>query len=197
LIDRPGLDTGWGGCKWSKMASLPRIEYIRDCEVSAALDEQLRALLSACFAGTHNERFKWQRYYQEIPQHRWLMREPGRVIAHVAAHEKRIGTAAGEFDICGIAEVAVHPDFRGRGLVKQLLAPAHAAFARAGTPFSFLFGNPKVYGASGYVPVKNALRHFDFTCHEWLVRPLAPAMVKLLGTMAWPEGEIDLRGPVF
>ena len=66
-----------------------------------------------------------------------------------------------------------------------------------GVPFSFLFGNTKVYGSSGYVPVKNALRHFDFACHEWLVRPLPAAMVKLLGTTAWPEGEIDLRGPVF
>jgi len=176
---------------------LPQIEYVLDREVSAVLDEQLRALLSMCFTGSHNERFKWQRYYNEIPQHRWLIREPGRVIAHIAVHEKRIGTAAGEFPICGIAEVAVHPEFRRRGLAKQLLVPAHAAFAREGVPFSFLFGNTTVYGSSGYTPVKNAVRHFDFACHEWLVRPLGAAMVKELGTTAWPEGEIDLRGPVF
>ena len=181
----------------ANLTPLPRIEYLQDRDVSAVLDEQLRALLSTCFTGPHNRRFRWQRYYQEIPQHRWLIREPGRVIAHLATHEKRIGTAAGDFAICGIAEVAVHPDFRGRGLVKQLLAPAHAAFAREGVPFSFLFGNSKVYGSSGYVPVSNALRHFDFTCHEWLVRPLAHALVKPLGATPWPEGEIDLRGPVF
>jgi len=185
------------GAASANLPPLPRIEYIRDRDVSAALDEELRALLSTCFTGSHNERFQWQRYYQEVPQHRWLIREPGRVIAHIAMHEKRIGTAAGEFAICGVAEVAVHPEFRGRGLVKQLLGPANEAFARDGVPFSFLFGNTKVYGSSGYVPVKNALRHFDFACHEWLVRPLPAAMVKLLGTTAWPEGEIDLRGPVF
>ena len=39
-------------------------------------------------------------------------------------HDKKIGTTAGEFAIGGMAEMAVHPDFRGRGLVKLMLNAA-------------------------------------------------------------------------
>ena len=176
---------------------LPPIEYIPDSEVGATLDEELRALLSTCFTVPHNERFKRQRFFSEMPQHRWLIREPGRVIAHMAVHDKSIGTPAGDFAIGGIAEVSVHPDFRSRGIVKQLVAAAHAALARRGVPFAFLFGNRDVYRSSGYLPVNNPLRFFDPARNEWCVRPDGAAMVAPLGSTPWPEGEIDLRGPTF
>ena len=173
------------------------MEYIADRDVGLVLNEELCALFSTCFTGPNDERFKRQRYYSEMPQHRWLIREPGLVIAHVAMHEKQIGTVAGEFTIGGVAEVAVHPDYRGRGLAKQVLSAANAAFAERGVQFSFLFGRPNVYGSSGYVPVMNPLRHYDTVSCEWFVRKLDFAMVKMLGATPWPEGEIDLRGPVF
>ena len=176
---------------------IPAIEYLPDSDVDAVLDEQLRSLFSTCFTGPHNERFKWQRFYSEMPQHRWLIREPGRVIAHAAMHDKSIGSAAGNFAIGGIAEVSVHPDFRGRGLVKQLLAAAHAAAAQRVVPFAFLFGNRDVYRSSGYVPVKNPLRFFDPDRNGCYVRLDDTALVALLGPTPWPEGEIDLRGPIF
>jgi predicted N-acetyltransferase YhbS len=173
------------------------IDYIADSKVDAALDAQLRALLSACFTGPHNERFKTQRYYNEMPQHRWLIREPGRVIAHVALHDKIIGTAAGDQRIGGVAEVAVHPDFRGRGLVQQLLAKSHDWLAAQGVPFGFLFGDWAVYKSSGYVPVKNLIRRFVPERSEWVTEPISGAMVKVIGKTPWPDGEIDLRGPTF
>jgi len=176
---------------------VPVIEYLPDSDVDAMLDGQLRALFSTCFTGPHNERFKWQRFYSEMPHQRWLIREPERVIAHVAMHDKSIGTVAGNFDIGGIAEVSVHPDLRGRGLVKQLLAAAHAASTQRGLPFAFLFGNSDIYRSSGYVPVKNPLRFFDRTSNGWCLRPDDAALVALLGPTPWPEGKIDLRGPIF
>ncbi len=176
---------------------LPAIEYIPDSEVDAALDGQLRGLLSICFTGPQNERFKRQRYYSQMPRHRWIIREQGRVIAHVAVHDKSVGTPVGDLAIGGVAEVAVRPDFRGRGLVRQLIAAAHADLVWRGVPFAFLFGDHNVYESSGYVPVNNPLRFYDPSRNEWCVRPDASAMVALLGSTPWPEGEIDLRGPVF
>jgi predicted N-acetyltransferase YhbS len=183
------------------MENLPpvnsRIEYIPDAAVDALLDEQLRALLSTCFTGEHNARFKTQRFYSEMPQHRFLVREPGRVAAHAAFHYKMIGTPAGEFRIAAVAEVAVHPDYRGRGLVKELMAAGHEFCVGLGCQFGFLFGSHLVYSSSGYLPVTNPLRYFDPVRGEWLVRSVGAAMVKPLGATPWPEGEVDLRGPMF
>jgi len=179
------------------MSATVPIEYIPDQEVDATLDEQLRKLLSTCFTGPHNERFKTQRFFSEMPQHRWIMREPGRVIAHVAFHDKTIGTTAGDFAIVAVAEVAVHPEFRGQGLVKKLLNVAHEATGARGVPFSMLFGKEEVYSSSGYVTVMNPLRFFDPYTNGWMVRPIRWAMMKPLGAIPWPEGEIDLRGPTF
>ena len=176
---------------------LPPIESILDKDVDSELDEQLRTLLSTCFLGKNNERFKTQRFFNEMPQYRWIMREPGRVIAHVAFHEKTIGTDGGEFPIGAVAEVATHPDFRGKGLIKLLLTEAHKSFSARSVPFAVLFGNTKVYSSSGYVPVTNPLRFFDPVQKEWIVRPHASVMVKTLSATPWPNGEIDLRGPTF
>ena len=181
----------------------PPIEYIADNSVDAALDEQLRTLLYTCFIG--HEGFKTQRFNIEMPQHRWIIREPSRIIAHVAMHDKKIGTSVGEFAIGGIAEVAVHPDFRGRGLVKLLLNAAHAALIQRHVPFSMLFGEQKYYASCGYLPVENPLRYFDHVKQEWLSSQLELdkvtegeiAMVKPLGHTPWPTGAIDLRGPYF
>ena len=171
--------------------------YIPEHAVDATLDEKLRALFSACFTGPHDGRFKTQRFFNEMPQHRWLVREPGRVIAHVAIHDKTIGTQSGEFPIAGVSEVATHPDFRGKGLVRQLLAAAHGTLAARGVPFAVLFGNWKVYSSSGYFPVSNPLRYLDSARNEWLVNPISGAMARQLGAAPWPAGEIDLRGPMF
>jgi len=176
---------------------LPPIEYLPDTAVDPALDAQLRALLSTCFTGPHNERFKTQRYYNEMPAHRWFIREPGRIIAHLATHDKTLGTTIGDLPIAGIAEVSVHPGFRGRGLVRQLLAAAHAYHTARAVPFAFLFGSRDVYSSSGYLPVTNPLRCFHPDSAKWIVQPLDSAMVKPLGTTIWPPGEIDLRGPMF
>jgi GNAT superfamily N-acetyltransferase len=179
------------------MNANPPIEYLPDAAVDAELDAQLRTLLSTCFTGSHNERFKTQRYFSEMPQHRWIIREPGAIVAHIAFHDKTIGTVVGDRAIVGLAEVAVHPDHRGQGLVKKMLGVAHADCAARGVKFAMLFGKQEVYGSSGYVQVLNPLHFYDAWKKEWTVQPVRYAMMKVLGDEPWPEGEIDLRGPVF
>jgi hypothetical protein len=64
--------------------------------------------------------------------------------------------------------------------------------------FAMLFGEPRVYASSGYVPVRNELRTADLLSRRW--NPLCGrAMVKVLpqSAMPWPSGVIDLRGPAF
>ena len=63
--------------------------------------------------------------------------------------------------------------------------------------FGTLLGDPRVYGSSGYRSVRNPIRYLNPKTGAWLVEPMTHFLVKPLGSILWPEGEIDLRGPKF
>jgi len=175
-----------------------RIEYIEDHKVSAALDAELRALLSSCFTGESNEVFCHQRFFHEMPSHRWLGRDgEDQLVAHLAIHDKVIGTTAGDLHVGGIAEVCVAVAQRGRGLVRRLLAEGQDWMIGQGMSFGTLFGNARVYGSSGYRAVDNPIRYLIPKTDSWLTEPLTNFLVKPLASIPWPDGMIDLRGPKF
>lgn len=121
----------------------------------------------------------------------------GTLIAHAAAYDRRIATESGTLlSIGGIAEVCVHPEARGRGHLKELLAAIHTAYAGRGISFCMLFGATRLYHSSGYTPIANRVltRGLPLGFNPFhgtpMVRPL-----RLDAT--WPTGTIDLCGPVF
>jgi|GEM_PF-97012 len=174
------------------------IEYREDRNVNAALDAELRALLSSCFTGEANEVFRHQRFFHEMPAHRWLVRDDeGRLVAHLAVHDKSIGTPAGKVRAGGIAEVCVASTHRGQGLVRQLLAIAHDWMTSQGIAFSTLFGDPRVYFSSGYRKAKNPVRCLDPKTGKRQTKPLDNFLIKPLTSAPWPKGTIDLSGPKF
>jgi predicted N-acetyltransferase YhbS len=173
-------------------------EYVREPDVSPELDRELRELISGAFKQPHNAFFQIRRYAQEMPRHRYLFRSrAGRLVAHLAVHDKRLGVADTSVAIGGIAEVCVHEAARGRGLVRQLLTRAHDELRERAVEFAFLFGDPKIYGSSGYHAVAAPIRSHDPVTGRSVVAPNPLALVKPLGARAWPEGPIDLRGPLF
>ena len=177
---------------------MPAIEFIEDAAVDAALDRQLRELLSLCFTKDVDVVFRERRYFHEPPRWRWFVRgAAGELIAHIAMHDKRIGTTAGELRIAGIAEVCVHPQHRGQGLVRDLLATIHEWLAAHGIPLSVLFGDKKHYASSGYRNVSNPLRYLKPETGAWVVESSDWVMVKPLANLEWPAGLVDLRGPMF
>jgi len=174
------------------------LEYIEDRNVDAALDADLRKLLSTCFTGKINEVFLHQRFFSEMPAHRWLARDSdGQLVAHLALHDKIFGTTAGDLRVGGIAEVCVIPSHRGQGLVRGLLALSDEWMIKEGVPFGTLLGNHGVYGSSGYRKADNLLRYFVPSTGEWREESLSGFLIKPFGTIPWPSGLIDLRGPKF
>jgi predicted acetyltransferase len=171
------------------------IKYIEDKKIDELLDQKLRNLLAVCF--TRDPKFKKQRYNHELPQHRWYMKNGEQVIANVALHAKTISTVEGEIKIGGIAEVAVHPDYRGRGYVKIMLRQIHDWLKQSNYPFAMLFGDYKVYSSSGYVNIDNELKYFDTEQKQWRVKKIQSAMICPLAEKKWPEGLINLNGPMF
>ncbi|MGR5220503.1 GNAT family N-acetyltransferase [Vibrio parahaemolyticus] len=173
-----------------------KVEYILDKDVDRTLDKQLRSLLSRCFTKPSDERFITQRYYNEMPQHRWLVRSKDKteVIAHVAVHEKSVTFQGQQLPIAGVAEVCVHPDHRGNGHVKHLLARAHQWMLSQGYLYSVLFGKDEIYGSSGYQRVTNL---YLVSEQEPYTVTAVSAMVLTLKQQQWPASNVELKGLSF
>ena len=174
------------------------IEFIEDSAVDAELDRQLRQLISTCFTKPGDAVFRDRRYFHEPPHWRWFVRgTPTELIAHIAAHDKVIGLSTGDLRIAGIAEVCVHPQHRGQGLVRELLAVAHTWLTAQEIPLAVLLGDKKHYSSSGYRNISNPVRHWKPDPGVWLTETSDWVMVKPLRNFDWPTGLVDLRGPTF
>jgi len=172
------------------------IQLVPDKNVSAALDRQIRKLLVVCFP--HESVFATQRFLYEKPKYRWcVFSNETQLVAHTALHIKKIKTKLGEYQIGGIAEVCVHPEFRRKGLVRAIMDKVDALLISEKIPFSMLFGEGKIYHSSGYFEVKNEIRRFDVETNEWITEVNKDAKYKELSDLKWPEGLIDLQGPMF
>jgi predicted acetyltransferase len=169
-----------------------RFEYLLDDEVTQELDAKLRALLSTCFTKEQDKIFQTQRYFNEMPRHRYLLWDGDRLAAHVAVHEKHVMIDDQSFPICGIAEVCVDPGSRGLGLVKILLEAVHKDALERGDAFSVLFGLTSVYQSSGYQPINNL--KMEVTANHWVSTD--ETMVCSL-KIIWPQQTVHLVGYPF
>jgi predicted acetyltransferase len=173
------------------------IEYLADSSVDAVLDAQIRELLTTCFTKSEDVVFKDRRYFIEPYPHRWVIRDThGSLVAHIGVHEKTVEADGRTFRIGGIAEVCVHPDFRGRDFVKKMLSRVHDWLVRNEFDFAILFGEPCIYNSSGYVQVDN-LVHDDVTATGENCTSQSPVMVRPLTETTWPGGPVYLPGPKF
>ena len=171
------------------------IQYIQDSKVDETLNKKLVDLLGICFI--KEPLLKVRRYFKEMPQRRWYIEENDLIMAHLALHEKTISAEIGDFPIGGVAEVCVHPDFRGKGSVKKMLVETHNWMKENNIPFSVLFGEKEIYSSSGYTPVENEIKYFDDKTDKWIVEVNRHAMKNVLGNSQWPEGLININGPMF
>lgn len=169
------------------------LQYLKDADVSVELDKKIRALLSTCFIkGQDAEIFSRQRYYNEMPEHRYMFWNKGDLIAHIAVHDQEVLIDEIPYPICGIAEVCVHPNYRKQGMVKILLGKIHLARMEYGDAYSILFGDEEVYSSSGYLCVDN-LKTLN-PSKEWSVT--GHTMVHALNKK-WPDCEVKLVGIPF
>lgn len=172
-----------------------KINYIKDSDVDEELNAQFIEILSLCFS--NQPVFKTQRYFKEKPSYRWYIEDGNLIIAHVAVHDKDIETKKGVIRIGGVAEVCVHPDYRGKGLVKKMLAFIHERLKENGFGFAMLYGEERVYSSSGYTTIKNEIKFLDHVTKEWKIEISKDAMVAPLIDDNWPDGLIDIKGPTF
>ena len=169
------------------------IQYIKDSDVTPVLDKNIRTLLSRCFVKNQDaEIFSRQRFYNEMPAHRYLLWDKEQLIAHIAVHDKSLLVDGVEHAISGIAEVCVEANYRKQGLVKTLLTHIHQDRMLYGDAYSVLFGDSEVYASSGYDLVSN-LKALNRS-KTWCVT--RHTMVHCLNK-SWPSDCVKLIGIPF
>lgn len=146
------------------------------------IDGDLRALLQECFA--EQPAFRERDWWNEEPEYRCVQHDQQGIVAHVGAITRLVGVGPMDLLVLGICEVATTERARHQGLAKAGLAAAHAWGESQGCDYAILFtDSPRLYYSSGYI---------DFPKLEWgMMRGLKWA------TNTWPDGEIDLNGPVW
>ncbi|WCE28581.1 GNAT family N-acetyltransferase [Vibrio sp. SCSIO 43137] len=173
-----------------------KIEYIRDNQVDRQLDRQIRKLLSSCFTDSDEKIFRHQRYFIEVPTHRYLLKDSyDELVAHVAVHDKQVFIENNPVSIAGVSEVCVHPLYRKKGYVRKLLCHVHRDIESRDVSYSVLFGEKSVYQSSGYHEVENLYVKQTTSVEE--IWQSEPAMIREI-TRPWPVTfPVKLEGITF
>ncbi len=87
-------------------------------------------------------------YYR--PEQTRVMVMDGRLVASVTNYTRDVYADGRVAKVGCIGSVCTHPDYRRRGLVRQVLAESIAWMEQSGYHWSFLFGKEDVYGGSGW-----------------------------------------------
>jgi predicted N-acetyltransferase YhbS len=173
------------------------IEEVSEQSLTFGQDEEIAGLLARCFS----TEFGGRSFF--LARHSWrhLVRQDGRLVAHMAIQMRAVRLAGRIVTVAGIADVATAPEARGQGHAGALL---QAAIARArGTLAAhvLLYGTAGLYSAAGFRKVHNATTFLDMPGAVTASVRHAPAqhlMVLDLTESLWDDtAELDLLGPMF
>lgn len=174
-----------------------RIERLPEWHLAPGTDAEIAALLAQCFPTDFGGRsFFIQRHHLRL-----VTRDRGRIVGHMALTFRAVALDGAIGTVAGLAEVATHPDHRGKGIAAALLQAAIAEARASLADHLLLFGVARLYAAAGFRPVRNRITHVVTTAKG--ARRVTSAgddnlMVLPLKGQGWPEAAVlDLRGPVF
>ena len=127
----------------------------------------------------------------------FIFRQQERVIAHSAIISRTIGTSVGDLTIAGLARVCSDPEQRGQGLGELVARAALEVVDSAEFPFSLFQTSVQVrpfYEKLGACLVENTV--VNSLGEDPRACPFSDSVImRYPSSGAWPEGEIDLRGP--
>ncbi len=129
------------------------IEFYSESDITDIDNKRLMELLQLCFPML--ECLKKSRFWLERSDFRWFIRNSDKIIANAVVHDKIFLSDEKKISIAGVAEVCVHPNYRGKGLGRELLSEIHSWAKDRGYSFAFLFGKTEIYQSSGYIQCNN------------------------------------------
>ena len=174
-----------------------QVDEIPEWNLTAEVDAEIALLLARCFPTDFGGRsFFYQRHHL-----RFVTRVEGVIVGHMALTLRAVQLGDRLVTIAGLAEVATDPAQRGKGIAAALLRAAIAEAKASPAEYLLLFGEAKLYAASGFRNVSNKMAHVAVKGIR-TVRLISAGddnlMVMPLRNQLWPDvAPLDLRGPVF
>ena len=173
------------------------IQRIPEWQLTPALETEIATLLTLAFG----EAFGGRSYYQQRHHIRFIARENGTLLGHMALCFRDVRLGDDLIPICGLAEVATAPDARGKGIATALLEDAIAASRTTPATFLVLFGSRPIYAGHGFQKHRNRVTYLDLenACTGQVeAKPDDGLMVLALSEKPWdPTAALDLLGHKF
>lgn len=121
------------------------------------------------------------------------------VIAHVGFQRRSIDVGGHDVMVAGTGGVLVHPEWRGFGLGRRVMALAQRAMRDdTAVDFGYLGCREAVvafYETCGWRRIHARESHVSISvAAETMTSDGGPILVYAAGGSGWPSGEIDLRG---
>ena len=160
------------------------IEHIDEMHLSPEDDTAIGTLLDQAFGMAE---FDGRSYFQNRHHLRLLWREDEQIIGHVALSLRAIRMGETLIQAAGVAEVATHPDHRGKGIASALMESAIAAAKGSLADVMILFGDEPLYARLGFQPKPN--RTLTVSMHD--VRTGVQENRKDDGLMVLPLSDLD------
>jgi len=179
-----------------------KIEIINEKEITPDLDLKIREGLCRSFP-QYADTFIKTRYWNGIlPVSSIVLTSDdgsSTVIAHAGIIKREILIDGNDrLSIFGIQNVFIQPDFRGQGLLGQLMREILKAVESGGYDCGLLFCVPeleKVYSGFSWEKISNA--SISAVDNEGLVSPISAANIAMyypLRIREFPEGDVNLQG---
>ncbi|MCF2871632.1 GNAT family N-acetyltransferase [Octadecabacter sp. G9-8] len=174
-----------------------QVERIPEWALTQADDTNIATLLERGF----QEDFGNRSFHQQRHHVRFVVRDNGSIIGHMALCYRAVRLGDTLTTICGLAEVVTAPEARGKGVASALLTDA-ISFAKS-TPATYflLFGDRPMYAGFGFENHPNTKTYVvldDARTASVEARGNRGVMVLPLTETPWdPEAHLDLLGHKF
>lgn len=174
------------------------VRRVLEWELPGDEASQVEALLRSCFPG-----YPPRTYFKLPPQVRLLARRHGELVGQAGLEHRVLRVGGLVARTFGLSDLCVGEAHRSRGIATALLEET-TDFARSrGVDFVVLFADRHdLYLRTGWSVAANRCSWLKVDEHRTL--GVAPAtsledclMVKPVGELAWPTGDVDMLGHIF
>lgn len=176
--------------------------FVTELEIDSATKLDIAQLLLVAFPEVN---YNNRHFFKQLPHYRLLLKEDNRLVGQMGI-DFRVMCLNGELvTVLGVIDLAVHPDFQGKGLGTKLMKEFDkiASNHHYNIDFAFLVTDkPGFYTRLGYKPTEITTSWLKLdqgrnygVGHEKITDSIF--MFKQINSKVWRDGELDLLGYMY